>query len=61
MADSAVSWHERAKSVRFPTQSFIGGRYVDSASGETFESINPATGKVPQRLRPGMLWISIVP
>lgn len=53
MADSAVSWHERARSVRFPTQSFIGGRYVDSASGETFESINPATGKVLAKVAAG--------
>ncbi|MDO5661103.1 MAG: aldehyde dehydrogenase [Brachybacterium sp.] len=27
------------------TQAFIGGRFVDAASGETFESINPATGE----------------
>ncbi len=27
-------------------QSYIGGRYVASASGETFDDINPATGEV---------------
>ena len=27
-------------------QSYIGGRYVRSASGETFDDINPATGEV---------------
>ena len=29
-----------------PQQSYIGGRYVRSASGETFDDINPATGEV---------------
>ena len=27
-------------------QSFIGGRYVPSTSGETFDNLNPATGEV---------------
>jgi acyl-CoA reductase-like NAD-dependent aldehyde dehydrogenase len=53
MADSTISWHERAKVVRFPTQSFIGGRYVDAASGATFDSINPATGKVLAKVAAG--------
>jgi gamma-glutamyl-gamma-aminobutyraldehyde dehydrogenase/4-guanidinobutyraldehyde dehydrogenase/NAD-dependent aldehyde dehydrogenase len=30
----------------FRNQAFIGGNYVDAASGQTFECINPATGKV---------------
>ncbi len=30
----------------FRTQAFIDGRFVDAASGETFETENPATGKV---------------
>lgn len=42
----AVSWHERARTLKFPTQAFIGGRHFDAASGASFESINPATGKV---------------
>ncbi len=29
-----------------PRRLFIGGRWVDSASGRTFDTINPATGKV---------------
>ncbi|MGX5217685.1 betaine-aldehyde dehydrogenase [Pseudomonas segetis] len=33
--------------ARFEDQKlYIGGRYVDSSSGATFESINPATGEV---------------
>jgi len=31
--------------LKFRTQAFIDGRYVNSASGKTFVSINPATGK----------------
>ena len=50
---SPVSWHERAKSVQFPTRAFIGGRHVDAASGATFDSINPATGKMLARVAAG--------
>jgi acyl-CoA reductase-like NAD-dependent aldehyde dehydrogenase len=42
---SSVSWHERAKSLTLRTQAFIGGRYVDSASGATFARVNPANGQ----------------
>jgi gamma-glutamyl-gamma-aminobutyraldehyde dehydrogenase len=31
--------------VKFRTQAFINGRYVNAASGKTYVSINPATGK----------------
>ena len=48
-----ISWHERAQAARFPTQAFIGGRYVDAASGETFDSINPATGKLLAQVAAG--------
>jgi acyl-CoA reductase-like NAD-dependent aldehyde dehydrogenase len=41
-----VSWHERARTLDLRTQAFIEGRYVDAASGATFSSVNPATGKV---------------
>jgi len=47
------SWHERARTARFPTQVFIGGRYADAASGATFDSINPATGKLLARVAAG--------
>ena len=46
MATPTISWHERAKAVRFPTHAFIGGRSVEAASGAAFDSINPATGKI---------------
>jgi aldehyde dehydrogenase (NAD+)/gamma-glutamyl-gamma-aminobutyraldehyde dehydrogenase len=38
------TYHERARSVRFPRRAFIDGRLVDAASGAVFDNINPATG-----------------
>jgi acyl-CoA reductase-like NAD-dependent aldehyde dehydrogenase len=40
------SWTQRAQSIAPATQAFIDGKYVDAASGKTFERINPATGAV---------------
>ena len=34
------------KSLDFPTNAFINGQFKSSKSGNTFETINPATGKV---------------
>jgi acyl-CoA reductase-like NAD-dependent aldehyde dehydrogenase len=48
-----VSWHERARALTFRTQAFIDGRYADAASGATFDSINPATGKLLARVASG--------
>jgi len=42
----SVSWQERARRLEFRTQAFIDGRYVDAASGATFDCVNPATGKL---------------
>ena len=50
---ATVSWHERARSLSFRTQAFVDGRYVDAASGATFDSINPATGKLLARVASG--------
>jgi acyl-CoA reductase-like NAD-dependent aldehyde dehydrogenase len=47
------SWHERARSLSFRTQAFIDGRYVDAASGATFDTVNPATGQVLARIAAG--------
>jgi acyl-CoA reductase-like NAD-dependent aldehyde dehydrogenase len=46
----SVSWHERARTLQLRTQAFIEGRYRDAASGATFDSINPATGKLLARV-----------
>ena len=48
-----ISWHDRVRSLEFRTQAFIDGRYVDAASGATFDSINPATGKLLARVAAG--------
>jgi acyl-CoA reductase-like NAD-dependent aldehyde dehydrogenase len=48
-----ISWPERARTLSFRTQAFIDGRYVDAASGATFDSINPATGKLLARVAAG--------
>src|SRR5580698_1032742 len=47
---SSGSWHERSRSLRLRTQAFIDGRYVDAASGQTFDCINPANGAVLARV-----------
>jgi len=35
-----------AAKIKFRTKAFINGKYVEAKSGKTYESINPATGKV---------------
>jgi 4-guanidinobutyraldehyde dehydrogenase / NAD-dependent aldehyde dehydrogenase len=49
----SISWHERARALKFHTQAFIDGKYVDAASGATFDSLNPATGKLLARVAAG--------
>jgi acyl-CoA reductase-like NAD-dependent aldehyde dehydrogenase len=49
----SISWHERARQLEFRTQAFVDGRYVDAASGATFDCINPATGKLLARVAAG--------
>ena len=34
-----------AATLRYPTEAFIGGKFTPAASGKTFASVNPATGK----------------
>ncbi|WP_068110453.1 aldehyde dehydrogenase [Tropicimonas marinistellae] len=43
---SHTDWQARAAALSFRSQAFIGGTFVDAASGETFDCINPATGEV---------------
>src|SRR5207237_964177 len=50
---NANSWHERARTLEFRTQAFIDGRHVDAASGATFDTINPGTGKLLARVAAG--------
>jgi acyl-CoA reductase-like NAD-dependent aldehyde dehydrogenase len=41
-----AQWQAKATTLRFRTQAFIDGRYVDAQSGATFDNVNPANGKV---------------
>ena len=45
MAANAPDFGQIARSVEFETKAFINGRFVDAASGKTFDTINPATGR----------------
>lgn len=41
-----ADWIKRAAGLTFRHQAFINGKFVDAASGKTFQSINPATDAV---------------
>src|SRR5258707_8373949 len=47
MATASVTASNRVKPHKVKTQQpmFIGGKWVDSVSGKTFPTINPATGE----------------
>lgn len=40
------SWRERARDLEVPARAWIDGRFVDAASGKTFETISPRDGGV---------------
>ena len=40
-----VNWSELARQQSFRNKAFINGEFVDAQSKQTFENINPATGK----------------
>jgi 4-(gamma-glutamylamino)butanal dehydrogenase len=43
---TASEYEAIAADLRLPTQAFIDGAFRDSGSGETFSTVNPATGEV---------------
>ena len=43
---SFQEWKTKASKLNFRNQAFIGGNFVNSVSGKTLASINPATGEV---------------
>ncbi len=45
MSSTAQELARLAETIRPETKAFIDGRFVDSASGKSFDTINPATGK----------------
>ena len=46
-------FHAAAQKVRIETRAFIDGKFVEAADGGTFETVNPATGKVLARVAAG--------
>ena len=44
--NSIVDWHQRAAALRFRDRAWIDGKWCAARSGETFCSINPATGQL---------------
>lgn len=40
-----TNWHDKATELRFNTQAYINGKLTNAISDDTFEIINPATGK----------------
>ena len=43
---SFEEWKKEASEISFRNKAFINGKFVDSISGKTFDSINPATGEI---------------
>ncbi|TIO15259.1 MAG: aldehyde dehydrogenase [Mesorhizobium sp.] len=41
-----TDFHAQAQTLKFETRAFIDGAYVAAQSGENFETVNPATGKL---------------
>ena len=39
-------WKKRAQGASFQGKAFIGGKYVDAASGETFDCMSPRSGEL---------------
>jgi len=50
---TTADWTKRAGQQVARTQLFIDGKFVDSASGKTFESINPRDGSVIAQVAEG--------
>ena len=45
-APTAENYHNQAAALTIRNQAFIGGNYVDSANGETFDCVSPINGNV---------------
>ena len=46
MAAATTGWYEQAAGLTFRDEAFIDGNFVPSASGQRFDSVNPATDQV---------------
>jgi gamma-glutamyl-gamma-aminobutyraldehyde dehydrogenase/4-guanidinobutyraldehyde dehydrogenase/NAD-dependent aldehyde dehydrogenase len=47
------AWTKAAAALSIEGRAFIGGKYVAAASGETFDTVNPATGRVIAKIASG--------
>lgn len=45
-SESNADWMARADSLAISQQAFIGGRYVNAASGKPVDGMNPATARL---------------
>jgi len=52
-AKPAIDWHARAAQLAPEGRAFIDGAYVEALSGEQFDNVDPATGKVFGRVAAG--------
>ena len=43
---SLADWQTLAGALDLPRKAFIGGQFTDSASGQSFDTVNPATGQI---------------
>ena len=46
MTETKPDWHQRARSLAIEGRAFIDGRYVNAASGLTFDRVSPIDGRV---------------
>ncbi len=49
-ARSLEDWQQQAAQLNLRQQAFIDGKFVDAASGKTFDCINPASGELLGRI-----------
>ena len=47
---TARHWRQRADDLAIETRAFVDGRYVDAASGATFDDVSPLDGRVVARV-----------
>jgi len=51
--NAAIDWRTEAGRISFRDKAFIGGRFVASAAGETFDNISPIDGRVLAKIAAG--------
>ena len=51
--NAAIDWRAEAGRLSFRDKAFIGGRFVPSAAGETFDNISPIDGRILAKIAAG--------